>query len=113
MLEYRFDLSKFPRMSIKSFHIREVTGEDEQVAALAAEAKGKSTSMLQELVRLSISQVEDAPVDAGTFTAFDKWSSRTRTAVMNAFKAINGMDDKAEISPLLSAALPALGGSVG
>ena len=92
-LEYRYDLSK-RKCSIQSFAIRETTGKDEDVAALITKAKGGAASMLEEIVRLSITKVDDAPVntDGVPLGAYDEWSSRTRTFILNAYKALNGIN---------------------
>lgn len=102
--QYRFDLSGKKGCSIKSFVIKETDGEDEENAALAAKAKGGAATVFEELVRLSITYVDDAKVEPPLLD-YDKWSSRTRNFVLQAFRSINGVDDK-EVSDFLSAGRP-------
>jgi hypothetical protein len=93
-LEFHYDLEKYGRCSIKSFDMRETNGKDEDVAALTSRAKGGAANMLEELVRLSITKVDGKPVNTGDgvpLSEYDDWSSRTRTFVLNAYKALNGI----------------------
>lgn len=108
MLKVKHDLVKFnkPRkpMSVGSFVMREVNGKDEEQAALIAKAKGGAASMYEELIRLSLVEVDGQPVNnepGVPYAGFDTWNTRTRTFVQNAFRALNGIDEKEELSDFL------------
>lgn len=105
-IELRFDMSKFKGCSIESFCMREVDGRDEAVATMAAKAKGGSTTMGDELVRRSLTKVNDAPVnmdDSEPFGEYDSWNSRTRNFVFEAFQAMNAVKADEKDSFLSSA----------
>ena len=103
MLKYRFDLSAKKNCSIKSFVIRETNGRDEEQAAIFAKAKGAASSSFEELVRLSVVSVNDAPVEQ-PFTAFDDWNSRTRMYVLQAYRSINAIESDKEVDDFLASA---------
>lgn len=105
MLKYTFDISKRRGCSIKTFTIRETDGKDETLAAVTAKAKGEGASMLEELARLSIVEVDGRPVSPESPADMDSWNTRTRTFVLNAFRHINGIDDE-EGKDFLSQAKP-------
>jgi hypothetical protein len=101
MITLRYNLENKKHVSIKSFAIRETNGKDEDRAALLARAKGGAATMLEELVRLSLVEVDGQAVNtdpAVPYVAFDEWNSRTRTFVLNAYKRLNGIteEDNAE-----------------
>jgi len=87
---------------VKEFKIitmREVTGEDEMVAAKAASIKsgqyGSDWSPMVELVKRSIVEVDGKPVNgAEPFDAYDKWRVNARNAVLSFYNALNALDDK-------------------
>lgn len=101
--QFRFDL-KGRKCSIESFVVRETTGVDEENAALAAKAKGGQHTVFEELVRLSITHVNDIKAEP-PLLEYDSWNSRTRAFVLQAFKSINGIEDK-EVSDFLGAGRP-------
>lgn len=93
-LKFKLDGKKY--VNIKSFTIRETNGEDEDRAAMLAKAKGGAASMMEELVRLSIVEVDGEAVNAEPgvpYAAFDKWNSKTRTFVLNAYKRLNSLSE--------------------
>ncbi len=106
-LVVQYDISKYDKpkkpLSLQSFAIREVDGSDEERAAISAKAKGGAATVYEELVRLSIVEVDGSPVnhDGMPLTAYDSWNSRTRVFVLNAFRALNGIDEKEETSDFL------------
>lgn len=106
-LTIKYDLTRFHKptapLSISSFTVREVDGNDEEVAAKAAKAKG--TTVYEELVRLSIAEVDGQP-PAVPFTAYDTWNSRTRGFVLSAFRNLNGIDEKEEHADFLKSGQP-------
>jgi hypothetical protein len=102
--QYRFDLSKKKGCSIRSFVVKETTGDDEEQAANFKTAKGGKATVFEELVRLSITYVNDVRVEH-PFEDFDAWNSRTRSYVLAAFKSINGVEDK-EVDDFLAAGAP-------
>lgn len=105
-LELRFDLSKFKGCSIQSFAMREVDGRDEALATMAAKAKGGATTMADELVRRSLTKVNDSPVnvdDGEPYGEYDQWNSRTRNFVFEAFQAMNAVQPAEKDSFLSSA----------
>lgn len=105
VLQLRFTLEGRKNVSIKSFVIRETNGEDEENAALAAKAKGGAATVFEELVRLSITYVDDVKVEP-PLEEYDAWNSRTRAFVLSAFKSINGITDQKEVDDFLAAGAP-------
>lgn len=108
--QFRFDLSKKKGCSIRSFVLKETTGDDEEQAANFRTAKGGSATVFEELVRLSITYVDDVQVEQ-PYSDYDSWNSRTRAYVLAAFKSVNGVDDK-EVDDFLAAGKPFLGGKM-
>lgn len=108
--QFRFDLSKKKGCSIKSFVIKETTGEDEEQAANFRTTKGGSATVFEELVRLSITHVDDAKAEQ-PLTEYDGWNSRTRAYVLAAFKSVNGVEDK-EVDDFLAGGAPFQGGKM-
>ena len=80
-------------VNCKSISLREVTGTDEALAATIAEAKGKSGSTFNELLRLAIVKVDGKNVEQ-PFTDMDRWNSRTRRFLLDAFNSMNGASAK-------------------
>ena len=105
VIQLRFSLEGKPNVSIKSFVIKETNGDDEENAAVQAKAKGGVTTVFEELVRLSITYVDDVKVEP-PLEEYDAWSSRTRAFVLQAFKSINSIKDQAEIDSFLSTGAP-------
>lgn len=103
--EFRFDLSNKKGCSINSFVIRETNGKDEEMAARSAKAKGGAITVFEELVRLSIVKVDDEPVQM-PLAAYDEWNSKTRSYILKAFQAVNGMED--DVNDFLASGLPSL-----
>lgn len=103
-MKYAYDLSKRKGCSISSFIMRETTGKDEEVAATQRKLRGANGSVFEELVRLSLVEVDGQPVEQ-PFFAWDDWNSRTRAHVLEAFKSINGLGED-EKSDFLAGALP-------
>jgi hypothetical protein len=106
-LKMSYDLSKFHKpgkpVSISSFTIREVDGADEELASKNQKAKGVGT-VYEELVRLSLTEVDGQPVnqDGLCYAAYDGWNSRTRGFLLTAFRNLNGIDEKEELGDFLS-----------
>lgn len=105
ILHMRFTLEGRKNVSIKSFVIRETNGDDEENAAIAAKAKGGAATVFEELVRLSITYVDDVKVDP-PLQEYDGWNSRTRAFVLAAFKSINSITDDKEVTDFLAAGAP-------
>ncbi len=91
MKSYRFELPA--KCNVKTISIRETDGKDESEAAEMAEAKGKSRTVTDELVRLAIVKVNGKPVPK-PFSDYDHWNTKTRRAVFMAWLSVNGMDEK-------------------
>jgi len=96
-LEVDFDISKYSRplrpLSIKTFTIRETDGKDEDQAAIDARARGGTATVMEELVKRSLTTVDGQEVNAVAgvpFTAWEGWNSATRSFVTNAFQSVNG-----------------------
>lgn len=82
---------KFPAdkgYDIESITLRETTGLDEHKAAALADAKGASTTVTTEMVRLSIVSVNGEKV-VQPYGAFDTWKTRTRQAIMTVYTDMN------------------------
>ena len=91
----------FPsRCNARDIVLRETNGVDEQRAALQADARGERTSIYQELVRLSIVEVDGEPATQ-PFLALEQWNSRTRALVQNAYQELNDLQDE-EVAAFLS-----------
>lgn len=110
MFSARFDASKMKnvRMTngvvIKSFVVREVNGIDEEEATNIAKAKGGAVTPMEEMIRLSIVEVNGEPVKH-PYLAFDTWNNRARALAVQAFRSLNGTTDK-EVEDFLGAAVP-------
>lgn len=102
--KFRFDLSTRKGCSITSFTMKETTGLDEENAALAAKAKGGAATVFEELVRLSIIEVNGQTAEP-PLLEYDSWNSRTRAFVLQAYRSINGVDEK-EVADFLASGLP-------
>lgn len=100
---YRFDATKIklkgpgvPKVSaaepLRDFHMREVNGVDEELAANTAKAKGGSATNMEELTRLSIVAVNGKPV-AQPYLQFDGWNSKARALALRAFAEINSINN--------------------
>lgn len=113
--QFRFTLANKKGCSIASFVIKETNGEDEEQAANFRTMKGGSATVFEELVRLSITYVDDVAAEQ-PLTEYDGWNSRTRAYILAAFKSVNSIEDK-EVDSFLSAGAPFLaskkGASVG
>lgn len=90
--------------AITSFKLREVDGNDEEVAANLAKAKGGSASSAEELIRLSIVEVNGQAVKQ-PYLGFDEWNSRARAFVLKAYKTLNSAGED-ELEDFLAAATP-------
>lgn len=93
---------KFPeRCNADEIVMRETTGIDEQLASLRAEASGDRSSIYQELVRISIVEVDGKKVQQ-PFTVLESWNSRTRGYVQKLYEHLNDMPEK-EVKSFLGA----------
>lgn len=102
LLHKEYKLPK--RCSCQSFVMRELTADDELIAAMQADMKmtsGSSNQVLsmmgveqQEAMRLSLVSVDGVPVnvDGIPFTDMDTWTYRTMRHVHAAFQDLNGVD---------------------
>jgi hypothetical protein len=88
MLQARFEIDE-ERASIHAITIREINGKDERIAR--AQAKARNSDEIEELVRLSITHVNDEPVEQPC-DAYDDWNFKTRAWVKRAFTTVNGID---------------------
>src|SRR6185369_9836826 len=98
MLEIQYDITQYSTakrpLSIKSFTIRETTGRDEDLAALASKARGGTSSIVEELIKRSLTEVDGQAVNKEEgipFQDWEKWNSATRSFVTQAFQALNGV----------------------
>jgi len=110
--QQRFDTSKMKHvragsLTITSFTLREVDGQDEEIAAAAAKARGGNVSSAEELIRLSIVEVNDQPVKQ-PYLAFDTWNSRARALALRAWASLNSVTED-ETEAFLNAAPSANG----
>lgn len=78
---------------LKSFHMREIDGRDEEIAASMAAAKGGQATGSEEMVRLAIVAVNDKPI-AQPYLAFDVWNQRARSFSLKAFRQMNSHTEK-------------------
>ncbi len=88
------------KCAIKTIHIRETNGVDEQQAELAAEGSGVSEA--KELIALSIVAVDDGEVTPG-LTGFRAWPTKTRQVVERLSKRLNGFE-LSKLAPLIEEA---------
>lgn len=92
----------FPdKCDVRSVVMRETNGHDEQRAAMQADAQPGRSSVFQELVRLSIVSVDGQLVQQ-PFLDLDRWNSRTRALVIQAYENLNDLKDE-EIAVFLAA----------
>lgn len=98
--EKTFQFKGIKGVSISSVTIKETDGNDETIAAERAESLGKAASVAEEIVRMSIVAVDGVPVKQ-PYMGFNKWNSRTRAFVLNAWRHINAIPDASEISSFL------------
>lgn len=96
----RFDLSKYPGLSIKSFELIELVGKDSLDALGRAAAPGASLSPAQlsalhlnQMIAQSITHVDDQPVQR-PYTAWESWSLRTQEFVVAAYNRLNSTTGK-------------------
>jgi hypothetical protein len=91
----RFPLKGRRGAQIESITIRETNGVDEELAAKQAKARGDGANDVEELVRLSIDEVDDKPVKQ-PFMGFDLWNSKTRGYALMAWKHVNAVPKEEE-----------------
>jgi hypothetical protein len=90
LLHRRF---RFPgNCNCKELVMRETNGIDEQQAAIASDAAGVRSSIFQELIKLSIVEVDGQPVSQ-PFVALDTWNSKTRALIIKAYEQLNNLPD--------------------
>lgn len=97
-LEVAYDITKFSTatrpLTIKTFTVRETDGKDEDLAAMRAKSVGGSATVLEELIKRSITEVDGKPVNTEEgvpFAAWDTWNSATRSFVTQAYQALNAI----------------------
>lgn len=93
-VKYSFEKAKIKRAKcgdtpLRDFHIREVDGRDEEVAANTARMKGGAASSSEEMIRLAIVAVNGEPVQQ-PYLKFDVWNQRARAFALKAFNDLNG-----------------------
>lgn len=96
LVHKRFPLPK--GCSVKSFSLREIDGEDEREAGrfLAARKEtidDEATAVFEEQVRISIIGVNNEAV-AQPYTGMNKWSTKTRRCLYEAWGMLNSLDKK-------------------
>jgi hypothetical protein len=96
MVTIKYDISKYHRedapLSCKTFTVREVTSKDEDVASASAKAKGKDGQVMDELIRLSVTEVDGKDKSPESpFVEWDGFNIRTRTFIIRAFQKLNAM----------------------
>lgn len=100
---------RFPdKCNLREAVMRETNGVDEQQAALAYEAIGSTTSIFQELIRLSIVEV-DGEKTIQPLNDMTNWNSRTRQLITRAYEQLNDLQDE-EIAVFLAASVDATPG---
>lgn len=105
LLHKEFTLPK--GCSVESFVMREIDGQDERDAGRWLAARGSSVedprlALMDEQLRVSIVAVNGKGVDQ-PFQGMDKWSSKTRRFVLEAFGLLNAVEDD-ELAVFLGAA---------
>jgi hypothetical protein len=97
----RYDLSKYPNLSIRSFALRELTGEDivlaaERVAIGTAKVDDNTYGLLlrNQMIAGAIVEVDGETVKGASCQAFLGWNVRTRDFVQRAFDHMNSVSDK-------------------
>lgn len=78
---------------LESFHMREIDGRDEELAAGMAAAKGGQATGSEEMVRLAIVAVNGKPVQQ-PYLGFDVWNQRARSLSLKAFRTLNSHTEK-------------------
>lgn len=91
LLHRKFRLPE--RCNCSDVVIRETNGIDEQRAALMADSRGERTNVYNELIRLSIVEVDGTPVTQ-PFTALEQWNSRTRAFIRAQYEVLNDISDE-------------------
>jgi hypothetical protein len=99
MAETRFEFKTGPN---KSITLRETNGLDEEKAQQLAAAKGSKGSFQEELIRLSVSKVDDVAVDQ-PWTGLDEMPSKQRNLIVKGFNMLNAVDPTESTDFLLSA----------
>jgi hypothetical protein len=90
-----------PGHDIEELVMRQTDGIDERDAAKMVDARPEETGIYAELVRLAIVSVDGQIVDQ-PFMPVDRWSTKTRNLVMDAYNALNE-NDEAEKAAFLAA----------
>ena len=93
-VKFSFEKAKIKRAKcgdtpLREFHMREVDGRDEEVAANTAKMKGGAASSSEEMIRLAIVAVNGEPVQQ-PYLKFDIWNQRARAFALKAFNDLNG-----------------------
>lgn len=103
LVHKRFQMPK--GCSIDSFVMREIDGEDEREAgrwiAAIGEVDNASITVAEEQMKVALVAVNDKPVES-PYTGLNRWSSKTRRLVMEAFGLLNGLEDD-EVAVFLGA----------
>jgi hypothetical protein len=90
------------RTPLTSAVFRETDGDDEERGAVLAKAKGGSATALEELVQLSLTEVNGQPVNADKpYTGFARWNSRARQFAVAVWNRVNGAS-KEELDAFLA-----------
>lgn len=85
----RFDLSG-KGLAVSSVTIKVTTGVDERMAVDHARARGLTSAYFDELVRLSLTDV-DGKAPVYPFTEWDRWPKKTRDVVKRLYAKVNGL----------------------
>lgn len=93
MNKYKFKLPA--GCTIGEVVLRETNGEDEMQAMKFSKAQGATSSIVQELMRLAICEVDGKPAEQ-PFQDDKAWNSRTRSFVLKAYLKINSVEDEEE-----------------
>jgi hypothetical protein len=106
----RWDCKKMKNVRVgdkklDSFVIREVDGRDEEISSGWAKAKGGTATATEELIRISIVEVNGETVKQ-PYLAFDTFNSRARHFVLVAFRSLNGATDDEDEAFLAAAGTP-------
>lgn len=103
----KFDLSKYPGMTVSSFELVELIGKDSLDAIGRTAPPGANLAPaalnalhLNALIAFSIVKVNDQPVQR-PFTEWEGWSLRTQEFVIAAYNRLNSTT-KAEIDDFLA-----------
>ena len=95
LIHKKFDLPK--GCTVESFVMREIDGADERDAGRWIAARGSSTddvrlAIMDEQLRISLVAVNGKAVEQ-PYMGMDKWSSKTRRFLIEAFNILNGVED--------------------